>query len=80
VEATHRKDMVQRYKISGITAVPMCNLMYVLSFIFLSNIYNVSFNASAGTESYFLCSGFQLMTTAQKSQLWIISWSVITAT
>ncbi|KAJ4745605.1 Argonaute protein [Rhynchospora pubera] len=28
VEATHRKDMVQRYKISGITTIPMCNLMF----------------------------------------------------
>ncbi|KAF3330154.1 hypothetical protein FCM35_KLT05485 [Carex littledalei] len=28
VEATHRKDMVQRYKITGITAVPMSNLMF----------------------------------------------------
>ncbi|KAJ1701044.1 hypothetical protein LUZ63_000823 [Rhynchospora breviuscula] len=28
VEATHRKDLVQRYKISGITTIPMCNLMF----------------------------------------------------
>jgi hypothetical protein len=77
VEATHRKDMVPRYKISGITASPMRNLMYCPLF-FSQNI--MSLNTSASTESYFLCSGFQLMTRAQKSQLWIISWNDITAT